>query len=151
VRTAPIGSRKASRGSRTRRKVRATPISILYADLSRWGGTAGDYRSSPDVGVLVVKVHHPEPRHAVEAVGWDHYGLRVTDSFLMLGLWKEPDATDADGSPDPYRGKSLLWTFYPDGKQERGDYTASRDLPAFPVVRHGLWVDDATARRAGIL
>jgi len=69
----------------------------------------------------------------------------TTGGLVKIGVWKTDDESD------PYFGKGMFWTFWPDGKQERSVYLLNDQLPRFPVVRRGQWVSDEVARSVGLL
>jgi hypothetical protein len=112
-------------------------MKVLFADLSTWEGS--DFGTSPIKGVLKVIFND------VTFSGWDHYGVDTTGGLVKIGVWKTDDVAD------PYFGKGMFWTFWPDGKQERSVYLPNKQMPQFPVIRRGQWVSDEIARSVGLL
>lgn len=128
-------------------KVRAT-----FSDESTWKGEHVELLTvCPDGYMVRLDVHHPHLRRRIVTFsGWDHIGVRVTFEGLYVVQWKDEDATDRDGTPDPYAGQWGEWFRGNRGEQAFDGYNPP---PPAMVTRSwpGLWLADDVARRVGVL
>lgn len=87
--------------------------------------------------------------------GWDHYVLREYNDHVDVWMWKDKDAVDINGKPmfDAYAGQFSFRQFFNDNTGNKIEYYPNEKLPNFDEgeVKHGVWVDDETARKLGIL
>lgn len=126
-------------------RVRAT-----FSDESVWEGEHPDLLTDcPDGYMVRLDVEHPEGCRVTFA-GWDHIGIRPRPEGIYVVQWKDEDATDADGSPDPYAGMWGSWLRGLDGEQEFDGYHRNPP-PAVDRAWPGLWLTDDVARRVGVL
>jgi len=122
----------------------AAPWRAVYADErvyeERWP-------SLPPVGVVRVDVLWPSEDYRVVFSGWDIYWLSEEPAGLRVGAWKEDDPAD------PYYRKGFERWFGLDGETNAIVYRPMEEWSGVPAAarKRGVWVDDALARKLGVL
>jgi hypothetical protein len=132
-------------------------IRIRYTDRSRWEGRPSELGKAPEKTVAWIEVHRrPDELRTLPTrfSGEDHYGFTALPygDILFVGVWKDEDSADRDGTPDPWRGTGAWYRLTADS------YAASDcRIPAewlsntYEHVWRGAWMPDADACAEGIL
>lgn len=124
-----------------------TSWKALYADWSEYSSGEYSWEELPAVGVSILTVFHPTERYKTIFSGWDIYVLLREGDVLRAIVWKEDDPED------PYYNMGRERRFYDDGDQAVGIYMTKDAWSYVPQEsrKKGVWVDDETAKKMGLL